>query len=213
MNHKLNACKLACAIAFSGFGAGAHAATIASNNMNHSFAAAQEIGSGYFDTIVNGAIENSTVIPHATVAGFAAAAGNYDYFKFYSSGGSVTLDIDYTYQFTGNPGPFDPEVALWKIDGTYLGENDDGGSLDVGSVHGWDSYLSMSGLSAGWYVVGVASFDALGQDGGWAPASATIPSPGFYTLHISTPVPEPEQWLMFSAGLLALGGIARRRIN
>jgi hypothetical protein len=198
------------AVAIAAAAGAANAATIASPGGNHTFADAMQIPDGYFTTIINGAIELSDTLPNASVVAFSS--GPYDYYKFTTGGtGSIILDVDFTYTFSGNPGSFDPEVALWKADGTLLGQNDDRGSIDVGSSHEWDSYLNLSNLAAGTYVVGVARFSALAEAGGWAPSSDTIPANSFYTLHISAPVPEPESYAMFLAGLGLMLMVARRR--
>jgi hypothetical protein len=189
----------------------ASAATIGSAGNNHSFADAMLVPDGYFTTIINGAIELSDTLPNASVVAFSS--GPFDYYKFTTAAvGNIILDIDYTYTFSGNPGSFDPEIALWKADGTLLGQNDDRGTIDIGSAHEWDSYLNLSNLQAGTYVVGVARYSALADDGGWnATYSEIIPNNSFYTLHISAPVPEPESYAMLLAGLGLMGLIARRR--
>lgn len=63
------------------------------------------------------------------------------------------------------------------------------------------SFLNTAGLSSGNYFVRVTG-NADGVIGGQ------------YLLGLAAlPVPEPEQWMLFMAGLLAVGGIARRRIS
>lgn len=209
MSNKIKLMTAAVAFAFAG---GVQAASVASNNTNHTFATAMAIPNGYFDTVVNGAIELSTVLPHATVA--AVSTGPFDYYKFTMGAGQLILDIDSTFAFAGNPGPFDPEIALWKANGTLLGENDDRGVLDTGSTHTWDSYLNFQHLDAGTYVVGVARFPSSAVDGGWSTSSNSIPAKSFYTLHISAPpVPEPGEWALMLSGLGLVGLIARRRYN
>lgn len=192
----------------------AQAATIASNGSNHSFADAMLVPSGYFTTIINGAIELSDSLPNASAVGFSS--GLFDYYKFTTtSAGTIILDIDYTYSYSGNPGPFDPMVALWKADGTLVDANDDRDTVDVGSSHSWDSYLNKPDMAAGTYVVGVARFqgDWAAADGGWTLAGAApIPENSFYTLHISAPVPEPETWGLMLAGLGLIASIGRRRL-
>lgn len=203
--------KHATAVAISALLAGgAHAATIGSNNTNHTFAEAMEIPAGFFTTIGNAAIEDSETIPNVSVVAFSS--GPFDYFKFTtSSTGSIILDIDFTYTWSGNAGSFDPWVALWAEDGTLLADNDDRGSIDVGSAHEWDSYLNVSGVAAGTYVVGVSRFASVAATGGWASGSEPIPAGSFYTLHVSAPVPEPEAWGMMLAGLGVVAAMARRR--
>lgn len=189
----------------------AQAATVASNNANHSFDTAMVIPDGFFTTIVNGAIELSDVLPNASIVAFSS--GPYDYYSFTTTvAGTIILDIDFTYEWSGNPGSFDPEVAIWTAAGTLIAENDDRGSIDVGSAHDWDSYLYLPDMAAGTYVIGVAKFEATGQDGGWMDTSAVLPENAMYTLHVSAPVPEAETWALMLTGLGLLGVMARRRV-
>lgn len=191
----------------------AQAAPIASTDANHSFSSAQVIPEGYFTTLRNDAIEFSTTLPNATVTAFSN--GPFDYYRFTTaSPGSIILDIDFTYAFSGNPGPFDPWIAIWKAGETnaLIDQNDDRGTIDPGSQHEWDSYLHLQNMSEGTYIVGVAAFPSNAIDGGsFDDSSTTLPAGSYYTLHISAPVPEPEAYAMFLAGLGLMGAIARRR--
>lgn len=202
---------LAAAVVAAFASSAANAAFIGSAGGNNTFDTAMAVPAGYFDLIEDGAIELSTTLPHATVVAFSS--GPFDYFKFTMGAGQLILDIDYTYAYSGNPGSFDPEIALWKADGTLIAENDDRGFVDVGSTHSWDSYLNISHLDAGTYIVGVAQYPSSAINGGWASSANAIPADSFYTMHISAPVPEPESWAMMLAGLGIMAGVARRRVR
>ena len=143
----------------------------------------------------------------------AVSTGPFDYFKFTMGAGQLILDVDYTFAFSGNPGSFNPEIALWKADGTLVAENDDRGFADVGSENRWDSYINIRNLDAGTYIVGVAQYPSSATNGGWASSANAIPADSFYTMHISAPVPEPESWAMMLAGLGIMAGVARRRVR
>lgn len=190
----------------------AQAATYASDNMNHTFGDAMWVPDGFFTDFAWDVIQdqNPGFTKDATVVAYSSGPFDYYTFNTYSTG-SIILDVGFTYRWPGNAGSFDPEVALWMADGTLLGENDDLGSIDAGSVHEWDSYLKIDNLAAGTYVAGVARYQATAVDGGWSASSAEIPDGGRYTLHIITAVPEAESWAMLLAGLGLVGSVIRRR--
>lgn len=189
----------------------AQAANIGSANANHDFSAAQLIPSGYFTTIFNSAIKLSDTLPNASVV--ARTDGPYDYYRFTTSAkGTIILDIDNVFAQPGNPGSFNSFIALWKADDvTLLFSNNDGIETDPGSYSGFDAYLELRNMSAGSYVVGVSQSSSTAGVGGFATGSTEIPRNSFYTLNISAPVPEPETYAMFLAGLGLMAGIARRR--
>ncbi|OYY94970.1 MAG: hypothetical protein B7Y41_05275 [Hydrogenophilales bacterium 28-61-23] len=155
---------------------------------------------------VNG-VNTSTSMPWVSVLGEGNDA--FDYFSFYSSGGTIIADVDYTYNpvRTRNYG-FDAEIAIWKInpDNTFtlLAENDDYSPITAGaggSVHAYDSFIQLDNVTAGRYVVGVATYSSVADDTGWIAGSSTlIAADRQYTLEISA-VPEPETWAMLVAGI------------
>lgn len=128
-----------------------------------------------------------------------------DYFKFVTT---QVLDLSFAVN-----APFgitysnDPIVGLFGSNGVKISHDDD-------SNGGWNSLLTAQGLTAGTYYVavsGYSNFDFTGNggDGNWyynLNVTTGIPS-----VAVSAPVPEPESYAMFLAGLGLLGAVARRR--
>jgi hypothetical protein len=180
---------------------------------NDSLAEAQLLDP-YFDLVfdeiigdVNG-VNTSTVLPHASV--FGDGNGTFDYYSFtVSETSKVILDID------NGMSDLDAEIGLWRVDGTFLGENDDYAPYETvgagGSIHSYDSFIQTY-LDAGSYVVGVARYPSVGEFGGWSTDnSQVIATDQNYTLHVSVgPIPEPETYALMLAGL-GLVGFATRR--
>lgn len=54
---------------------------------------------------------------------------------------------------------FDPITALWKADGTLLGENDDNASINPATQTVYDSGFALDFLAAGEYIFTVATYD------------------------------------------------------
>ncbi len=127
-----------------------------------------------------------------------------DYFKFVTS---EALDLFFAVNtpygiIFGN----DPIVGLFGSNGAKISQDDDGNP-------GYDSLLTAQGLAAGTYYVavsGFSNFDFTGDGGN---------SNWYYNLNVTTgtpsvvlsaPVPEPESYAMFLAGLGIIGAVARR---
>lgn len=131
---------------------------------------------------------------------------------------------------------FDPITALWKADGTLLGENDDDSSVGWGQSF-WDSGMRMSGLEAGTYIFTIAAYnnfaagdnladgfrydgDAgididdwwVGGDGEWSlwMDGVDAAQEGHGDLP-GDPVPEPATIALFALGLPAIRYAAKRR--
>ncbi len=103
--------------------------------------------------------------------------GSADVYAFYTTGGSVTIDID------NSSGGFDSFVELLDANGTVVGSNDNSGSLDSGSATKNDSFLSVPGpLAAGVYYVRVTDSNGSGASAG---ATTGADAGQTYKLHIS----------------------------
>lgn len=132
---------------------------------------------------------------------------------------------------------FDPNITLWKADGTKIGHNDDDASVGPNQTFG-DAGLVIPALAAGDYIVTLAMFNnwALGDkltDGfefdyyakttlsDWHLEFGTSGGPSWSLwlsdvddAHVSSPsnsVPEPAPLALLLAGLMALGVKRKRR--
>lgn len=128
---------------------------------------------------------------------------------------------------------FDPITAVWRADGTRIGQNDDNNGIAPGQTR-YDSGLVFSTLAKGDYLFTIAAFNNF--------ANGTQLSQGFnfdnqapvalanwdqpashrgmganFSVHLSgvdsatSPVPEPGTYAMLLGGLGLLGFMARRR--
>lgn len=126
---------------------------------------------------------------------------------------------------------FDPNITLWKADGTKIGHNDDNASIGPSQTFG-DAGLVIPALAAGDYIVSLAMFNNWSisetlSDGfifdhyaqitltDWNSEFGTNSGPawslwlsGVDDAHIATPstsVPEPASLALLLSGLIALG--------
>ncbi|MFZ2971019.1 MAG: FxDxF family PEP-CTERM protein [Ferribacterium limneticum] len=123
-----------------------------------------------------------------------------DFYSF-STASALNITLSVTTQ-TGASFGSDPMVGLYNSAGTRIAENDD--------YNGWDSLLTHT-VSAGTYYVAVTGYaeaadgtldfsDNPNSDRNWS-----------YALNVSAaPIPEPESYAMFLAGLGIIGAVARR---
>lgn len=163
------------------------------------------LGQGTNDTYLTA--QNLGPIPLAGLTVFGSrldalpGANSVDFFGF-----SLASAAQISFTVTTDGGPSltnDPMVGLFSASGVRLAYNDDNGV-------NWDSFLSQS-LGPGNYYVAVTGYD----DADFNSTAINFSDEGksfAYALTIqAAPVPEPESYAMFLAGLGLLGAIARRR--
>ena len=188
----MNSIKKAICIAAIAASAGAQArAPISVNEIesNDTIATAQNLGSLVSGSEVNVVGLRFDFIPFLN--------SSVDYYKF-----STASTLNFTFSvatLTGSASGNDPMVGLFNSSGNLIDMNDDI------SDDNYDSLLTRS-VSAGTYYVAVTGYN-LAQD-----FSGTGDKNWPYVLTISAaPVPEPESYAMFLAGLGIIGAVARRR--
>jgi len=198
----------------------ATAAPVAVTGDHHSVANAFVVDPAAFDRGADADIDDATAVPHASLV--ASDAGPFDYYRLdLAQGGALTLDIDDADGLDHAGLGLDLQLAVWTLDGTLLGLDDDdprdwgfpGPSADPGSSSVLDPYLRLDGLDPGSYIVGVAYAGAQADASGWL-AGGEIPAGGMYVLQVSVAsVPEPVPFAMWLAGVagLAATGLRRRR--
>ena len=199
----------------------ATAAPVAVTGDIHSFANAFAVDPAAFDLGDDPDIDDATTVPHASL--IDTAAGPFDYYRIdLASGGSLTLDVDYSDGRDHAGLGLDLQLAVWTLGGTLLATDDDdprdwgfpNPSADPGSSSIVDPWLHLDGLAAGSYVVGLAYSGAQADASGWL-AGGEIPAGGMYQLNVSSApalsVPEPGTSVMWLAGVLCLAGATIRR--
>lgn len=119
------------------------------------------------------------------------------------------------------PGGFDPVLAVFSSDGTFMDQNDDGacppGSLDAGNC--FDSTLQLFSLSAGTYTFAltVAGNYAAGAHlsdgftGGGGFFDRTNAFAVDVTVEPVSQVPEPQSIVLLGIGIVAISLLASRR--
>jgi hypothetical protein len=150
----------------------AFAAPVNEVEANDSIAQAQNIDN-YFSLDADPNIGNSTTVPHATVIG----TGNdtYDFYSFtVPQAGTGTLGV---FDIDGAMYSFDSWLNLYNSSGSLIGQSDDGGYTDPGTVHGYDSYMAYHFPTAGTYYIAVGRYCC----------PTPVPSGGSYRLHVSVP--------------------------
>ena len=189
----MNSIKKAICIAAIAASAGAQASGTFEAESNDTIATAQNLGS-----LVSGSEANVFGLRYDLAPLLNSSV---DYYKF-----SIASTLNLTFSVATRLGPTggnDPLVGLFSSSGTLIDMNDDIDSFNLN----YDSLLTRS-VSAGTYYVAVTGYnenvenDFSGAgDKNWS-----------YVLTISAaPVPEPESYAMFLAGLGIIGAVARRR--
>lgn len=171
---------------------------------NNDFASAHMLYPEAFHLEANSDVENATTIPHSTVVG--SGDGSLDYYRIDLIGteNSLIVDIDYTSNL-------DSYIAVWDSAGNVVGVSDDSSTSDGagGSNSGLDSFISLSGLPAGTYYIGVGEYSSIAVTGGFDPSSNAPDSGDAYELQVSTDsfLPQmPEIEVEVESALLSDGG-------
>jgi hypothetical protein len=177
------------------------AAIVAEIEGNNLVSTAQLIAPAAFTAEFVSNVESSTSFKHATIT--ASGDGTVDWFTFNHTGGRLILDID------GAMPTIDLELAIWDLSGTLITQNDDGGILDPGTVHGYDSYIDILNQVAGLYYIAVSAYPS-GQTSGFNIGGGGFTTSG-YTLNISSgAVPEPGAVMLLSLASVMLAFHRRR---
>ena len=102
----------------------AAAAPVAVTGDIHSFANAFAVDPAAFDLGADPDIDDATTVPHASL--IDTAAGPFDYYRVdLASGGSLTLDVDYSDGRDHAGLGLDLQLAVWTLGGTLLATDDD----------------------------------------------------------------------------------------
>jgi hypothetical protein len=126
-----------------------------------------------------------------------APVADVDFYSFHGQAGDVvSIDLDNGVKPNGSSvRSMDSVVAVFGPDRAVLRQNDDGGTLDPGSISGRDSRLTNVQLPVtGIYTVGVSSYPRLFIHGGGLTSTIlNASSNGSYTVVISGVTPSVEQ--------------------
>lgn len=194
-----------------GFGT-VHAAYVNVNDAtkNSSMAKALNLDASFdttFDANIGSPAKNiSKSFFHASSNATTGKSGSKDWYSFttYQAKVQAYFDIDNTKK------NLDSWLNLYDSKGKLLSFNDDGGVKDLGSVNGYDSFLSAVLSDPGLYFLSVGRYPDLslirGQD---------------YTLHVSlknhtvSPVvtPNPAAIWLFGSGIAGLISLRRKNLH
>ena len=124
-------------------------------------------------------IMDATTVPHVSISAMGDTVIGVHYYSvtLNVSGTVLTLDMDYGTESNSGTLPTDMDgwVTLYGPSGNELAFNDDGPSLDNGTVSSLDSYLSYQTTEVGTYTFAVGIYNELNP----------IPSGGTYELQVS----------------------------
>ena len=195
---RILSCVLA-ACAAASFSSVASASVVNEIEPNDSFATAQNLD-GLFTTGTDPNVTDAATMPYVSVIS-GPASSTYDFYRFtVGEAGSYGLfDIDF------GMNDFDPHLTLFDNSFNVLVDHDDGGFVDPGSIHRWDSYFGYTFANAGTYFVRVGTC-CVQQGTGDYQLNVSLQSPG-----MAGAVPEPATWAMMLMGFGAAGYSLRRR--
>ncbi len=188
------------AISILGICSASYATQIFDTGSNGSLATAINLDP-YFSSEFVANITSSTTVPHATATRTFGGATQYDWFSFSAtSGSSILLDVD------NGMFDFDPYLRVYDSGSSSITANDDGHAGDLGSAHGYDSYLPFTATYTGLYFVEVSVY-----------VHGMIGAGQNYDLHVSVQdhvapgVPDSaSSALLCGLGLLSLLGFRAR---
>mgnify|MGYP000701021956 CR=1 FL=1 len=158
----------------------------------------------------------------STVYGEISTSTEIDYYSFsVASAGTFTFDMlakevntaDFFGNGIGNDN-LDTEIAVISSDySTLFGSNDDSSTSFNGSIHNFDSYLSLA-LTAGDYLFAVSGFST--QDSEFLTGETSGHGTGLYRFDTNanidgvSAVPVPAAVWLMGSGLLGLMGFSRK---
>ena len=118
---------------------------------NNSTATATDINLAANWSIGENSLIDDSLIPHTTI--YSEGTGAEQFFTFNAGPGSdVTIDIDFA--------NFDSQIEILDESLTVVASNNDGGTLDTGSVLTTDSFVQFTAALGGAYVIRVFETDA-----------------------------------------------------
>ena len=122
---------------------------------NVNIATAQNIDAG-FVLFADENIISSTDLPHTSITGIGS--GDFDFYEFTveEAGSAGVFDIDFGMDSGVS---VDAWIKIYDAAGNLIDSNDDGGILDSGSNHPFDSLLAGIFPDAGTYYISVGQYD------------------------------------------------------
>ncbi len=141
---------------------------------------------------------------HASAQATTNNGGDKDWYSFTTSQSNVQayFDID------NGMWDLDSWVSLYNAKGKLLKSNDDGGIVDPGSVHRYDSFLSAVLTNPGMYFVSVGRYPNQGLLHG-QDYTLNIALQNHNSASAATPIPAAT-WL-FGSGIAGLIGMRRKK--